>query len=95
VTRWNKLKCWWRDSHVWEDYDNSTAKRQCTCCLRVEWLFSRLYPSSTQPSLVWREMPSERALATALRMKERAKATTWRKYFKVLSRRKCPRLNAP
>lgn len=42
--------------HDWHDHDGSTAKRICSRCKKVEWLFSLPFASTTQPSLQWKDM---------------------------------------
>lgn len=44
-------------NHVWEYDQSNPAKRTCSHCERHEWMFTLKYPSETEPSIQWKEMP--------------------------------------
>jgi hypothetical protein len=46
-----------RHTHLWQEYDNNFAKRECVTCGRREWLFERPFPSTVEPSQVWKRAP--------------------------------------
>lgn len=53
-----RLHKWWCGlrGHAWSTYQENSAKRRCTKCGRVEWLFSRGYDSIDRPKYYWEEM---------------------------------------
>lgn len=52
---------WWAlllpvHEHDWRTIDGNAYKRKCTRCPREEWMMWKQFPSTDEPSLVWRVM---------------------------------------
>ncbi len=55
-------KPWWKRVHeavcyhTWQEHEGNSAKRKCSKCGRIEWLFSNPYPMPGEIKYVWKEM---------------------------------------